>query len=53
MTAPYPVFKLPEFTGFSERQWQKSCSSDGAINRVKNFSFECTNETRSKEPLVS
>src|SRR5271165_3669576 len=22
MTAPYPVFKLPEFTGFSERQWQ-------------------------------
>jgi len=31
----------------------KSCSSDGAINRVKNFSFECTNETRSKEPLAS
>src|SRR5260370_1036578 len=31
----------------------KSCSSDGATNRVKNFSFECTNETRSREPLVS
>jgi hypothetical protein len=23
MTAPHPVFKLPEFTGFSERQWQQ------------------------------
>src|SRR5271165_6092631 len=23
MTAPYPVFKLPEFTGFSERQWHQ------------------------------
>jgi hypothetical protein len=27
------------------------CSSDGAINRAKNFTFKCINEMQSKQPL--
>jgi hypothetical protein len=33
MTAPYPVFKLPEFTGFSERQWQVGCGDKAKGDR--------------------